>query len=116
MATGTQIEKGQERATIMEQLDVEVGASAADVLKLIPNADGDVWYVAYRNGDAVGACIALTHWEDGGWYFVKIVEEEAGPFGFAAPPEVLDILTPTTNEYANEWREACRVAATGVIH
>ena len=38
----------------------------------------------------------------------KDMGEDSGPSDRTAPAKVLDLLTPTTNEYALAWRQACR--------
>ncbi len=38
----------------------------------------------------------------------KDVTECMGPYQTECPARILDLLTPTTNEYALEWRAACR--------
>ena len=39
---------------------------------------------------------------------VKLVDENMGPYEAKAPAWILDLLSPTDSEYANEWREKCR--------
>jgi hypothetical protein len=36
------------------------------------------------------------------------MDETMGPNGYNAPARVLDKLTPTDSQFANEWREVCR--------
>jgi len=38
----------------------------------------------------------------------KDMDEGMGPYDTKCPAAILDLLTPTTNEYALKWREACR--------
>lgn len=38
----------------------------------------------------------------------KDVDESDGPFHTECPAKILDLLTPTDNEYALEWRKRCR--------
>lgn len=33
--------------------------------------------------------------------------ESMGPYKYECPKGILDLLSPTDNEYANEWRKAC---------
>lgn len=43
-----------------------------------------------------------------GEFCVKEQDETQGPYDVACPAKILDMLTPTTYEYANEWRARCR--------
>jgi hypothetical protein len=38
----------------------------------------------------------------------KDMDESMGPFECKCPKYILDLLSPTDNQFANEWREACR--------
>ncbi len=38
----------------------------------------------------------------------KDSDENAGPCECECPTPILDLLTPTDNQYANEWRASCR--------
>jgi hypothetical protein len=71
-----------------------------------------VYYAAVREDTTgeVWALIVLTHRAPNsdhnfGW---KSMTEDMGPGVCDAPAKVLDELTETTNEYALEWRAACR--------
>lgn len=42
------------------------------------------------------------------WNFsYKNMDESYGPCNYDCPKGILDLLTPTTSEYANEWRKKC---------
>lgn len=93
---------------------------------------GNVWYAAVRNEitggtrngpgdferDAAGgytfAAVFLTTRQGGGWGY-KDMDETAGPVECEAPAKLLDLLSPTTHEYALDWRQRCRshAARTG---
>lgn len=66
---------------------------------------GDTYYAAGRLTD--GRVIALVTLIDGaGW---KTMDESEGPYRTDCPAAILDMLTdPPPNEYARNWREACR--------
>lgn len=65
------------------------------------------FYAAVRDDDGeVWAFVALTS-RGGGGYGYKEMEESMGPCAVHAPARVLRALTPTDNEAANDWREAC---------
>lgn len=38
----------------------------------------------------------------------KEMDETVGPFCYDCPKGILDLLSPTDNEYANDWRTKCR--------
>lgn len=59
---------------------------------------GDVW-----------ALVVLMQWAPGYCNFTyKAMDETVGPNSADAPAKVLDLLTPTTSEFANQWRARCR--------
>lgn len=68
-------------------------------------------YAAYRTqeGEIIGVVI-LTQWRRGTWYNFgyKDIEENMGPCEADCPQSILDLLTPTNSEWANEWRGKCR--------
>jgi len=76
-------------------------------------AHGTVDHVFYaavrdRNTSEVTAFVALTRWTRGTHNFgYKDMDESMGPGAHRAPTAVLNALTPTTNEYALEWRANC---------
>ena len=55
--------------------------------------------------------VALTRMSDG-YLMVKTMEETVGPYYYNCPVDILDLLTPTENEYALKWRRECRKNAT----
>ena len=40
-------------------------------------------------------------------FYYKDMDESCGPCQCECPKGILDLLTPTESEYANEWRKAC---------
>lgn len=72
------------------------------------------FYAAVRDAklDQTWCFVALTRWErnprDGFNFGYKDMDETMGPCEASAPARVLDALTPTDSEYANEWRARCR--------
>ena len=58
----------------------------------------------------VFAVVFLTsiNMEDYDNFSYKDMDESCGPYRYECPKGILDLLTPTDNEYANQWREACR--------
>lgn len=76
---------------------------------------GSVYYAAIqikRNGivESVFATTALTrsNMKEYFNFLYKDIDETMGPYDCKCPKGILDLLTPTDNEYANDWRERCR--------
>lgn len=57
----------------------------------------------------VFAAICLTSTDMKSYYnfSYKDMDETCGPYECKCPVGILKLLTPTDNEYANEWRQAC---------
>jgi Domain of unknown function (DUF6927) len=65
------------------------------------HADGKVW-----------ALVVLMQRVRGEFNFCyKELDEAMGPAEDRCPVRILDLLSPTSNEYAVEWRARCRVSA-----
>ena len=88
---------------------------------------GTVWYLAVEvqlkdltaetygyEVDAMGryvfGVVILTRRSAGEWGY-KDMDESMGPVEAQAPLALLDLLSPTTKEYAISWREQCRKTA-----
>lgn len=89
---------------------------------------GNVWYAAVRNEitggtsngpgdfvrDATGgytfAAVFLTRREGGGWGY-KDMDETMGPREAQAPIKLIDLLSPTNSQWAQDWRQRCRANA-----
>lgn len=72
---------------------------------------GNTWYGACELGDGqiIGAVILMhTNSKDYYNFSYKIVEESMGPCESECPESILKLLTPTENEWANQWRDRCR--------
>lgn len=70
---------------------------------------GSVFYAAVRssrNPDRVYGLVILTQ-VDNGCFCYKDMTEDMGPGYCDCPKSVLDALTPTTSQYAKEWRRSC---------
>lgn len=73
---------------------------------------GNVYYAAYKAKDGnVSAAVVLTAKDRNSYYNFgyKDMTENIGPGYYDCPSSILDLLTPTDNESANEWRNKCRV-------
>jgi len=70
-----------------------------------------VFYAAVRNAntDQVFALVALKQWNRDDYYNfgTKVMDETVGPCEAEAPAKILDLLTPTDSDWANEWRQKC---------
>ena len=51
--------------------------------------------------------LTSTNMKDYYNFAYKDMDESCGPYQCDCPKGILDLLTPTESEYANEWREAC---------
>jgi hypothetical protein len=72
---------------------------------------GAVYYAAIRNNQTgeVWAAVCLTSSSKKDVQFCyKDMSEEMGPVESKCPAGILNLLTPTTDEYALKWRERCR--------
>ena len=69
------------------------------------------YYAAIRNADGeTWALVCLLQWVPRDYFNFgyKDIDETMGPNESEAPARVLDALTSTTSEWANEWRTRCR--------
>lgn len=75
---------------------------------------GSTYYAAIEWTDAekreVWAAVYLTRIDNSDYFnfAYKDMSEDMGPYECKAPAAILDLLTPTSNEYAQEWRRRCR--------
>ncbi|WP_334182235.1 DUF6927 domain-containing protein [Novosphingobium sp.] len=76
-----------------------------------------VWYAAAQvlENDVPGevfAIVCLVRWDprstDGHQFGYKDMTETMGPYEDGCPARILDMLTPTTNAHAHDWRRRCR--------
>lgn len=72
--------------------------------------DDTTIYVAYKADSDVSALVVLREFEDD-LVAYKVLEETEGPFEAHASQAFLDVLSPTDNEFATEWRSQCRAKA-----
>ena len=52
-------------------------------------------------------CLTSTNMKDYYNFAYKDMDETCGPYQYDCPKGILDLLSPTDNEYANAWRKAC---------
>lgn len=70
---------------------------------------GSTYYAAIEGNDCVFGMVILTR-TDIKYYFnfsYKEISEDMGPYYYDCPKGILDLLTPTDDEYANAWRKRC---------
>lgn len=109
--TGTSKAKG---VSYDQFFDVEYGNESHHVWVGKGFAKNGVYYRAMKNTETgeIFAIIALVQnsrgQRDGTNFFYKMMDETEGPYNYDCPARILDLLTPTTSEWANEWRKKCR--------
>lgn len=71
-----------------------------------------VYYAAIKDNrtNEVWALICMTGTSTTDYYNFgyKDMDEFMGPYNYDCPDHILDLLTPTDDEWANRWREKCR--------
>jgi hypothetical protein len=69
------------------------------------------FYAAVRKPETgeIFAFVALLEWRMGDRhnFGYKPMDETMGPYAYNCPARILDLLTPTDNLTANEWRSRC---------
>lgn len=70
---------------------------------------GTTYYgaIKHKDKDIVFGVVCLTK-TDGYDFGYKDMDETMGPYAYDCPKSILDLLSPTDNEIANNWRKACR--------
>lgn len=69
---------------------------------------GATIYAAIRSPDGCGvAGLVLLTERRNGLLFTKPILENMGPAEDGCPASILDLLTPTDNEAARDWRQRC---------
>lgn len=58
--------------------------------------------------DVFAVIVLLSYSRDYYNFGYKDMSEDMGPYQTDCPARILDLLTPTTSQYANDWRRACR--------
>ena len=73
---------------------------------------GSTYYGALklRDGRVIGTAVLTCGGERNSHYFnfgYKAMDETVGPCCYDCPKSILNLLTPTDSEWANEWRRKC---------
>ncbi len=73
---------------------------------------GSTYYAAVQDYDSnsVFGMVILTHKGNDlhGNFGYKAMDETSGPYYYDCSQKVLDLLTPTHDEWANRWRKGCK--------
>lgn len=77
---------------------------------IVKDAYEDVAYMAVDRGDGrvTGLVCLIGEQVDYYNFGYKDIPESAGPAASYCPARILALLTPTDNDWANEWRAMCR--------
>lgn len=69
---------------------------------------GTTYYAAMKSTKTgeVWGLVVLTDMADGEFGY-KDMSEDMMPYYFDCPVEIIKLLSPTDNQYANEWRQHC---------
>ena len=89
----------------------EIESDFSDGYSVVKSAMvGSVYYGAIRHGDAVFGLVVLTSTDKRDYFnfSYKMMDETEGPYYNRCPKSILDCLTPTDSEFANQWRARCR--------
>ena len=81
-----------------------------DVKVLKASMKGNVFYAACiqtKRPEVIWGIVCLTSLKNGEFGY-KDIDETMGPCYYDCPKSILDMLSPTDNEYALEWRKKCR--------
>ena len=98
------------RISVAREIKKEVMHGLADGYEYIDGSlVGSVFYAAIKDMDGDVFCaVYLTGTRDNRWFSYKGMSERWKPYYFGCPDKILDKLTPTDDEWSNEWREECR--------
>ncbi|MDN5758320.1 MAG: hypothetical protein L0H59_07275 [Tomitella sp.] len=68
-----------------------------------------VLYAAVDDGDSNVTAHVILYTAQAGMMYIKALHEDMGPGQYEeVPARLLDVLTPTDSEYANQWRRSAR--------
>lgn len=71
---------------------------------------GSTYYAAIqivKTGNVCGAVCLLRYSNKTGMFAYKDMDETEGPCYYDCPKSIINLLSPTTSEWANEWRKKC---------
>lgn len=87
-----------------------VGSTYYAAVKPLKKYDNDILVDIPTNEQRVFGVVFLTSTNSKDYFnfSYKDLSETCGPFSYDCPKGILDLLSPTDNEFANEWRAQCR--------
>lgn len=96
--------------TDRQHFESELGLAKRDLKILESATKNGTFYAAVQDPDgSVWALVILIQRVRGEYNFgYKDMDETVGPAVHDCPAKVLDLLTPTDSQWANEWRVKCR--------
>lgn len=116
--TGTYREPGESNRDFFQRELFPSGRAEIIDCVTLPGLEGKVFYAAMRQVETIkGYCeagevwalVVLMHGTPGrGQFTYKEMSEDSGPAEDRCPERILELLTPTDSEWANEWRSRCR--------
>lgn len=106
--------KVDRKAEMDEKYNWEDDGRKVEVLK--SSMVGSTYYAAVKSFNKTNGfeyvcaivCLTSTDMKDYFNFSYKDMDETMGPRENNCPKCILDLLTPTDNEYANNWRKVCR--------
>lgn len=104
---------GYDTRSNKELMRSEIDRNWTDTEVLKDAIVGSVYYaacVSKRNPNVVYGLVCLTRKEKNEFGY-KDIDETCGPFERRCPMSIINLLTPTDNQYANDWREGCKAYA-----
>jgi hypothetical protein len=77
------------------------------------DADSNYMYVPIpaKDREVIGVVVLTGTRKNGYWFAYKSMDETVGPCYYDCPATILDLLTPTTNPSALDWRRKCQERA-----
>ncbi len=71
---------------------------------------GNIYYGAIKDGEEIFAVVIPVKTTVKNYFNLtyRIIHESEGPIYHDCPESILNVLTPTDSEWANEWRKKCR--------
>lgn len=96
--------QGVERIENVDKFIVEEFSSLK--VKRIERKRGE-YYIAYTSNTGGTECMVVITERHGGELRFKDMHEECGPYYYGASQKLINMLAPTYDPYALNWRETC---------
>lgn len=97
--------KGKEYYAAITDLKREVKDAVGNVMK---DDLGNIIYEGIPKEEQKTFAMIFRTAVEGNTFYFKPMDESCGPFYYGCPNTILNLLSPTDSEYANEWRTKCR--------